>query len=172
MIEPEPRRVIRMDDYRRPSSNNTTKHGETNPMPGVMVRWLITTIAILIIPYVISGVQVQSFWSALFAAGILGVLNALVRPLLILLTLPLTIVSLGFFILVINALLFELAAAIVPGLYVSSFWSALFASIIVSLVSWIMNSMVAGGGTDRMIVIRRWDRDTVDMRKDRSGKWE
>lgn len=172
MIEPEPRRVIRMDDYRRPSSNNKTKHGETNPMPGVMVRWLITTIAILIIPYVISGVQVQSFWSALFAAGILGVLNALVRPLLILLTLPLTIVSLGFFILVINALLFELAAAIVPGLYVSSFWSALFASIIVSLVSWIMNSMVAGGGTDRMIVIRRWDRDTVDMRKDRSGKWE
>lgn len=172
MIETEPRRVIRMDDYRRNSSKNTTKRGETNPMQGVLVRWLITTIAILIIPYVISGVQVQSFWSALFAAAILGVLNALVRPLLILLTLPLTILSLGFFILIINALLFELAAAIVPGINVSSFWSALFASIIVSLVSWIMNSMVAGGESDRTVVIRRWDSDTVDMRKDRTGKWE
>ncbi len=84
--------------------------------------------------------------SALFAAAVLGILNALVRPLLILLTLPLTIVTLGFFILVINALLFQLASALVPGLHVASFWSAVFASVIVSIVSWILNSMVAEEG--------------------------
>ncbi|MBI5252465.1 MAG: phage holin family protein [Desulfomonile tiedjei] len=141
-------------------------------MSGVLVRWLITTIAILVIPYVLSGVRVEGFWSALLGAAVLGILNALVRPLLILLTLPLTIVTLGFFILVINALLFQLAGALVPGLYVSSFWSALFASIIVSIVSWIMNSMVAGGGSDRTIVVRRWGKGSVDMHKDRSGRWE
>ena len=133
MNQPDNRRVIKMDDYRHQSSKRIEK--------GVVVRWLITTIAILVIPYVLSGVRVESFWSALLAAGVLAFLNALVRPLLILLTLPLTIVTLGFFILVINALLFQLAAAIVPGLYVASFWSALFASIIVSIVSWISRSV-------------------------------
>ena len=172
MNQPDNRRVIKMDDYRHQSSKRIEKHGELTLMQGVVVRWLITTIAILVIPYVLSGVRVESFWSALLAAGVLAFLNALVRPLLILLTLPLTIVTLGFFILVINALLFQLAAAIVPGLYVASFWSALFASIIVSIVSWIMNSMVAGGANDRTVVIRRWSKDTVDMHRDRTGKWE
>jgi putative membrane protein len=172
MSEPEPRRVIRMEDYRRHDSKKIEKHGETHLMQGVLIRWLITTVAILIIPYIMSGVRVESVWSALFAAAVLGILNAMVRPLLILLTLPLTIVTLGFFILVINALLFQLASALVPGLHVASFWSALFASVIVSLVSWVLNSMVAGGGTDRTIIIKRWGSDTIDMRKDRSGKWE
>lgn len=176
MNHPDDRRVIRMDDYRHHSSSKSEKigekHGELSLMQGVVVRWLITTIAIMVIPYVLSGVTVDSFWSALLAAGILGILNALVRPLLLLLTLPLTIVTLGFFILVINALLFQLAAAMVPGLHVASFWSALFASIIVSIVSWIMNSMVAGGPSDQTVVIRRWGKDTVDMRKDRTGRWE
>jgi putative membrane protein len=176
MSRPDDRRVIRMDDYRHHSSKRIEEieeqQVELTLMQGVIIRWLITTVAIMVIPYILSGVSVESFWSALLAAGILGILNALVRPLLLLLTLPLTIVTLGFFILVINALLFQLAAAMVPGLHVASFWSALFASIIVSIVSWIMNSMVAGGPSDKTVVIRGWGRDTVDMRKDRSGRWE
>jgi putative membrane protein len=128
--------------------------------------------AVLLVPYLISGVQVKGLGSALIAAAILGIMNALVRPVLILLTLPLTIVTLGFFILIINALLFELAGAIVPGLHVESFWSAFWASMIVSIVSWFMNSVVAGGGGERTVIVRRWDSNTVDMHKGRGGKWE
>jgi putative membrane protein len=141
-------------------------------MHGILIRWLITTVSILLIPYILSGVRVESVWSALFAGAILGVLNALVRPLLIILTLPLTIVTLGFFILVINALLFQLAGAIVPGLHIASFWSALFASIIVSIVSWFMSSIVSGGGGERTVFVRQWDRGPIDMHRGRSGKWE
>jgi len=140
-------------------------------MPGMILRWFITTIAVLIVPYLISGVKVEGLGTALIAAAILGVLNALVRPILILLTLPLTVVTLGFFILIINALLFQLAGAVVPGLQVDSFWSAFFASLIVSLVSWIMNSAVAGGGGEKTVIFTRWN-DSVDMRRRRNGKWE
>ena len=76
-------------------------------MTGILIRWLITTLAILAVPYLISGVRVESFGSAMLTAAILGILNALVRPILIILTLPLTILTLGLFILVINALLFH-----------------------------------------------------------------
>jgi putative membrane protein len=139
-------------------------------MTGILIRWLITTLAILAVPYLISGVRVESFGSAMLTAAILGILNAMVRPILILLTLPLTILTLGLFILVINALLFELAGAIVPGMYVASFWSAFFASIIVSIVSWILNSVVAGGKGEKTIMV--WSRgNAIDMRR-RGGRWE
>ena len=78
-------------------------------MAGILIRWLITTVAILIVPHLISGVRVDSLGTALWAAAILGILNALIRPVLFLLTLPLTILTLGLFILVINALMFQLA---------------------------------------------------------------
>jgi len=92
---------------------------------------------------------------------------------LIVLTLPLTIVSIGLFIFVINALLFQLAAAVVPGMHVESFWSALFASIVVSLVSWVLNAVVRGGPQDSQetIIIRR-SRGAVDMHQRQDGKWE
>ena len=140
-------------------------------MPGIVIRWLITTLAIMAVPYLSSGVKVDGFFSALLASAILGILNALVRPLLIILTLPLTIVTIGLFIFVINALLFEFAAAVVPGMHVDSFWSALWASIIVSIVSWILNSLIAGGAGETTVIVRRGDR-VVDMRQDRHGKWE
>ena len=142
-------------------------------MLGLLVRWFITTIAVLLIPYVLSGVHVSGVGTALLTALVLGVLNALVRPILILLTLPLTVVTLGFFILVINALLFMLAGAVVPGLRVDSFWSAFFASIIVSAVSWILNSAIAGGGGERTtIVVHRYGDRTIDLHRGRGGKWE
>jgi putative membrane protein len=140
-------------------------------MPGLLLRWLITTVAVLVVPYLVSGVKVDGIGSALLAAAVLGVLNALVRPLLILLTLPLTVVTLGLFILVINALLFWLAAAVAPGIHVESFWSAFFAGLIVSIVSWIMNSAVAGGGGEKTVIITRWN-DSLNMRRRKDGKWE
>ena len=140
-------------------------------MTGILIRWLIMTLAILAVPYMISGVQVESFGSAMLTAAILGILNALVRPVLIILTLPLTILTLGLFILIINALLFELAGAIVPGMHVASFWSAFFASIIVSIVSWLLNSFVAGGKGEKTIMV--WSHgNAIDMRRRRGGRWE
>lgn len=140
-------------------------------MAGILIRWLLTTVAILIVPHLISGVRVDSLGTALWAAAILGILNALIRPVLFLLTLPLTILTLGLFILVINALMFQLAGALASGLHVDSFWSAFFASIIVSLVSWIMSSVVAGGGGETTVFVRRWD-NAVDMRRGKGGRWE
>jgi putative membrane protein len=140
-------------------------------MPGILIRWFITTLAIVVVPYVISGVRVEGLGTALAAGAILGILNALIRPVLIVLTLPLTVVTIGLFIFVINALLFEFAAAIVPGMHVDSFWSALFASIVVSIVSWILNSAIAGGAGERTVIVRRGS-GTIDMRRSGEGKWE
>jgi putative membrane protein len=142
-------------------------------LPGIVIRWLVTTLTILMIPNLISGIKVAGLGSALAAAAIIGVLNAVVRPVLIILTLPLTIVTLGVFILVINALLFELAGWMVSGIQIDSFWSAFLGSLIVSLVSWIMNSSIAGGPHERTIIVRRWgDTSTIDMHRGRRGRWE
>lgn len=146
-------------------------------MPGIIVRWLVTTLAILMIPQLVSGVQVDSFGTALAAAAILGILNALIKPVLILLTLPLTILTLGFFILVINALLFQFAGWLVGGLHIDSFISALLGSVIVSIVSWGMNALTLQEGGQRGYVIRRHeyrreDSGVVDLEKDKNGKWK
>jgi putative membrane protein len=140
-------------------------------MPGILIRWIITTIAVLIATKLVSGVTVEDTGSALLAAGILGILNAFIRPALIILTLPLTVVTLGFFVLVINALLFEFVGSIVPGFHVSSFWAAFFASIIVSIVSWITSSVISGGGGEKTVIVRQW-RDSVDLRQGRDGRWQ
>jgi len=140
-------------------------------MAGILIRWLITTLAVVLVPYVVSGVRIEGTGTALLAGAILGILNALVRPVLVILTLPLSIVTLGLFLLVINALMFQLAGAIVPGLHVDSFWSAFFGAIIVSIVSWLANWIIAGGAGERTIVVRRWDTHTIDLRRDRGDKW-
>ena len=142
-------------------------------MPGILIRWLVTTLAILMITHLISGVRVEGIGSALAAAAILGILNALIRPILIILTLPLTIVTLGLFILVINALLFQFAGWVVSGLHIDSFWSALFGSLIVSIVSWIMNSALPSHDMEQTIIIKRsGDSRVIDMRRDKDNKWE
>jgi putative membrane protein len=142
-------------------------------MPGILLRWAVTTIAVLIVPQLVSGVTVKGVPTALVAGALLGILNALVRPILIILTLPLTLVTLGLFILVINALLFQFAGAIVPGLVVDTFWAALWASIIVSIVSWIANFTVTGGPGERTVIVRRWGDDrTIDMHQRKGNKWE
>jgi putative membrane protein len=110
------------------------------------------------VPHLISGVHVASFGTALAAAAILGVLNAILRPILILLTLPLTVLSLGLFLLIINAGLFELAGTLVTGFRVDSFGSAFLASLIVSIVSWVMNSRFERSGGSYTVVVRDGNR--------------
>ena len=84
-------------------------------MKGILIRWLILTVAILSAAYLLDGMEVQGFTSAFFAAAVLGILNAVLRPVLIILTLPLNILSLGLFTFVINAFLLKMASGVIPG---------------------------------------------------------
>ncbi len=103
-----------------------------------LVKTLVTTFAIVITSYLLPGVMVENFIAALVTAFILGVLNMVLKPLLIILTIPVTIMSLGLFLLVINAFIIQLVDVIVPGFSVANFWWALLFSVILSFVSWIL----------------------------------
>lgn len=109
-----------------------------------LINWLITTAAILITAYLLPGVAVRSFAAAIITALVLGLINAIVRPILIVLTLPLTIFTLGLFIFVLNAMLVLLTSAIVPGFEVKNFWWALIFSLIFSVVSFILHRIIPG----------------------------
>ncbi|HET7793130.1 MAG TPA: phage holin family protein [Rhizobacter sp.] len=105
-----------------------------------IVRWLLLAAALLLVAHLYSGVTVTSFGSAMIAALVLGLLNALLRPLLVLLTLPVTVVTLGLFLFVINALMFYFAAQLLDGLSVASFGAALIGSLIYSLCGMVIDS--------------------------------
>jgi|YelNatPaOPRAMG01_1025707.scaffolds.fasta_scaffold13446_3 putative membrane protein len=102
-------------------------------------RWLVLTIAICLVPYIIQGISVSNFGYALLAALILGILNLIIKPIIQIITLPINIITLGLFTLVINAILLEMVAWLVPGFYVATFWSAIWGGLIISIVSGILN---------------------------------
>jgi len=122
---------------------------------GVLIRWLVLTISIILTSYLVDGIYVESFFSALFAALVLGILNALFRPVLLVITLPINILTLGLFTFVINALLLKMVSGVVPGFYVYGFWSAVFGSLIISLVSWLLSSFVNGRGRIAYIELKK-----------------
>jgi putative membrane protein len=113
-------------------------------MVTLLVRWLINALALFALPYLFTSITVKSFPSALLAALVIGFLNAIVRPVLVILTLPVTVLTLGIFIFVINALLFWLAGSILGGFEVAGFWSAFFGAIVFSLISWALSALVFG----------------------------
>ena len=103
-------------------------------------RLLIHMVAILIISYLLPGlIRVDGVWAALFAAFLLGIVNAIVRPVLIFFTLPITVLTLGLFLLVINGLMLWLVSGIVRGFHVNGFWGAVLGSILISIVSWVLS---------------------------------
>jgi putative membrane protein len=107
-----------------------------------LIQWAITAIALWIASYLFRGLKFESTGSLVISALLLGLANALVKPLLIVLTLPLTLITFGLFLLVINALMILLVSALVRGFRVSGFWTALFASIFISLLSIAIGSFV------------------------------
>ncbi|MBN9401785.1 phage holin family protein [Castellaniella denitrificans] len=109
----------------------------------LLLVWILNAVALLIVAYVLPGITVASFGSALIAALVLGLLNAVVKPLLILLTLPLTIVTLGLFLLVLNALVFWFAGSILKGFQVDGFWWAVIGAIVYSIVSTALAGLLA-----------------------------
>lgn len=99
----------------------------------LIIRWLLLACALVLLTQFDPGIQVKSFGSALWAAFIIGLLNAFVRPLLILLTLPVTVLTMGLFLFVINALTFQMASNLLEGFQVNGFWHALLGSVLYSL---------------------------------------
>ena len=106
----------------------------------LIVKWLLSACALLAVTYVYTGVQVSSFGAALLAAFIIGLLNTIVRPVLIVLTLPVTLITLGLFLFVINALMFWAAAGVMDGFRVTGFSAALIGSLIYSVFGLVIES--------------------------------
>lgn len=107
-----------------------------------IVRLIVMTAAVAIAGEILPGIHVDGLWSAVIAALLLGILNAVVRPVLVILTFPLTIVTLGLFLLVINALMLLLVDWFMVSISIDSFWWALLGSLLISLVSWILNGFI------------------------------
>jgi putative membrane protein len=108
----------------------------------LLLVWLINALALLTVAYVMPGIAVSSFWTAMLAAVVLGLVNAVIRPILILLTLPATILTLGLFIFVINGLLFWFVGSTLQGFTVGGFWSGVGGAIVYSIVSWALASVL------------------------------
>ncbi|AFY65697.1 phage holin family protein [Geitlerinema sp. PCC 7407] len=114
-------------------------------MPRFLITWLLTAIAFMITAYIVPGFEVSGLVAGAIAAVILGLVNAVVRPLLVILTLPLTILTLGLFLLVVNALSLLIASALTPGLNINGLVPAILGSIVLTLVTSVLNQLV---GTD------------------------
>jgi putative membrane protein len=123
-------------------------------MKGILIRWIINAGALILMSYVIQGIEVDHLLSAFVAAAVLGVINAVLRPILILLTLPITLLTLGLFVLVINGLMLSIAASVVKGFHVNGFWAAVFGALFLSVVSGIANAFINERGRIEYIEIR------------------
>lgn len=114
-------------------------------MISFLLTWILTAVALVLTAYIVPGISIASFSVAIIAAVVLGLINAIVKPLLIFFTLPLTILTLGLFIFVINAIAFSLVAYFTPGFTINGFFQALFGSIILSIISSVLNSFFLPG---------------------------
>jgi putative membrane protein len=114
-------------------------------MASFLLRWLITAVAVFVAAHVVPGINYSQSYPVLFGAALLlGIINALVRPVLLILSIPFILITMGLFILVINALLLWLVSAVIPPFHVEGFWSAFFGAIIISLVSWGLSAFFRG----------------------------
>lgn len=123
-------------------------------MAGFLLRTLIGALGLWLAQQIVPGIDVANAGTLIAAAFLLGIANAVVRPVLIILTLPITIVTLGLFLLVINAAMLGLVALILPGFHVAGFWAALFAALIVSVTGWIASWFIGPRGRVETLRVR------------------
>ena len=158
----------------------------------LLLRWLINTVALLVVVWLVKGISVDGPLAAIVAAAIIGLLNAFIRPLLILIALPLIILTLGLFTFVVNGLMLMLASAILSGFHVAGFWPAVWGALLFSIVSWLLSQFLvpqmAGPPRFTFRVYRRWpgpagpgqregrgDRieseEPIELERDSEGRW-
>ena len=130
-------------------------------MNGLIIRWLISSVSLLVVSYLIPGIKAEGFIYVLLAAAVLGVFNAVIRPVLIVLTLPLTILTLGLSIFVVNGLMLMLVSAVIKGFQVQGFWWAVLGALLMSVINSISNSFINSKGRI----------ETIDLHRDRAGQW-
>jgi putative membrane protein len=118
---------------------------------GFLLRIVVYTLALLLAAHVVPGIRLESLVSAVVAALVLGLINAVVRPVLVVLTFPITLLTLGLFLLVLNAFCLWLVSVLVSGFHVAGFWPAFWGALLVSLVSWILTALISDSGRVRMI---------------------
>jgi putative membrane protein len=124
-------------------------------MRGFVLRLLVSALALWVASSIVPGVEIEGGWTLAFAAFWLGIVNAVVRPLAVIFTLPLTLLTLGLFLFVVNAAMFGLTAALLEGFRVSGFFAAVFGAIVVSIVSWLASSFIGPDGRYEVMVIQR-----------------
>ena len=124
-------------------------------MAGFVLRVVIVMVGLWIASVLVPGIAIRDVWTLLGAALLLGVINAIVRPVIVILTLPVTIVTLGLFLFVINAAMLGLAAAFFDGFHIAGFWAALFGSVIVSITGWIASYFIGPHGKVDIVAVRR-----------------
>lgn len=111
-------------------------------MGGIIVRWLLNALALLITSGIVKGIQIEGFTAALVAALVLGIVNAIIRPLIVLFTLPINILTLGLFTFVINGFMLLLVSGVVKGFNVHGFGSAIIGSLVLSIISYILSAVI------------------------------
>jgi len=131
-------------------------------MAGVIIRWVISALGVLFISYLFDGIQVDGVGWAFITALFLGIFNALIRPVLLVLTLPINVLSLGLFTLVINGLMLWLTGKLLAGFSVHGFWAAVGGALILSLISMAASGFIGGRGRV----------EVIEMRRGRGGDWE
>jgi putative membrane protein len=157
-----------MNWRQRPRLSKSKESNGKREMIGIGIRWLILTVAITLASYLIDGIRVSGFFTALFTAVILGILNVFFRPIVLILTLPVNVMTLGLFTFVINAFMLKMASGIIPGFEVRGFWPAVFGSLIISAVNWGLSSFINEKGR-----VERVERpDYIDLEKRDDDTWE
>jgi putative membrane protein len=139
----------------------STPEKELN-MRGIALRWLSLTVAIILASYLLSGIHVSGFLSALGAAAMLGILNAFFRPIALILTLPINILTFGLFTFIINALMLKMVSGVISGFVVQGFWTAIFGALIISVVSFALNALISEKGRV----------DVIDLKHRGGDRWE
>jgi len=114
-------------------------------MMKLLLVWIINAAALFALPYIFNSIRVDTFYTALIVALILSIVNTIIRPILIVLTLPITVLTLGLFIFVLNGLLLWFVASFVKGFTIAGFWPAVFGAIVYSLISWAASGVLLGG---------------------------
>ncbi len=144
----------------------------------IVTRWLVITVAIILASILIPGIRIDSLPTAVIAAGILGLINIFIKPILIILTLPLNIITLGLFSFIINAFLLKIVAWFVTGFEVNGFLAAVLGALVISLVNWLANRFIVRTKTrpPRPNSPNRPNRqdnpDYIDLQQKGNGKWE
>ena len=121
-------------------------------MRGLVIRWLVSAVALYLTSLIVRGIEIDGVFPLLFAAVTIGILNAVVRPFVLLLTLPLNVLTLGLFTLVVNAAMLWMASEVVKGFTVHGFWSALGGWLLMSLFTFLINLLI--GETGRIEIVR------------------